>query len=187
MNETIKAKRCSKCKETKPISEFYKRSDSRDGYRNACKACDLKYSRTEKGKAIQKRYRQSGKGKAAYRKVQDRYRQSEKGKAIQKRYQKSEKFKTAQKRYEQSEKGKKARSKQIKRFKIRHPEQSKAHEAVKNAIKTGRLPRPDSLTCHYCPARAKQYHHYKGYEPEHWLDVVPVCIKCHGENRRNRP
>ena len=32
-------KACVVCKEEKPLSEFYKRSDSPDGYRNDCKIC----------------------------------------------------------------------------------------------------------------------------------------------------
>lgn len=32
-------KQCSKCKETKPYNDFNARKDSKDGYRNECKAC----------------------------------------------------------------------------------------------------------------------------------------------------
>src|SRR5947208_1437893 len=32
-------KRCSKCGETKPLSEFYVDKNGRDGYRGDCKAC----------------------------------------------------------------------------------------------------------------------------------------------------
>jgi hypothetical protein len=40
------------------------------------------------------------------------------------------------------------------------------------------LPRVRNLQCHYCGNRAHQYHHHRGYAPEHWLDVVPACRKC---------
>ena len=99
------------------------------------------------------------------------YRRSAKGKAVNRRYQQSEKGKAAYKRYNQTEKGK-ARQK-------RYPNQIKATRAVNHAIRAGKLPRPDTFSCHYCPKPAQQYHHWHGYEKEHWLDVVPVCIDCH--------
>lgn len=35
-------KRCRKCGEEKPVTEFYTRKSSKDGYRNECKACHSK-------------------------------------------------------------------------------------------------------------------------------------------------
>ncbi|MDQ3978623.1 MAG: hypothetical protein M3314_03600, partial [Actinomycetota bacterium] len=34
-------KQCNKCGETKPLSEFYKMPEMRDGHRNDCKPCNL--------------------------------------------------------------------------------------------------------------------------------------------------
>ena len=34
-------KRCKRCGETKPLTEFYAMAGMRDGYRNDCKACNL--------------------------------------------------------------------------------------------------------------------------------------------------
>jgi len=96
-------------------------------------------------------------------------------------YHKTEQGKATIKKYRQSPEGKVALATGIKRYYSRHPEVRNAHTAVNNAITVGKLPRVDTLQCHYCPAQAEQYHHYKGYEPEHWLDVVPVCIKCHSQ------
>ena len=132
MSEQIISKSCSKCKQIKSLTEFYKKHDNKDGHRNECKTCWLKYTQSEKGKATHKRHRQS------------------------------EKYKVYQKR-----------------LKARHPERVKAHSAVNNTIAIGKLPRANTKLCHCCPKPAQQYQHYKGYKPEHWLDVVPVCIKCH--------
>lgn len=41
------------------------------------------------------------------------------------------------------------------------------------------LPQVSTQTCAECGATAADYHHYLGYEPEHWLDVTPLCRKCH--------
>ena len=78
------------------------------------------------------------------------------------------------KKYRQSEKGKDAK----KRYNARHPNQIKAEKAVSNAIRSGKLPRPDTLQCMNCFRDAKQYHH-PSYAPEDRLKVFPVCVGCH--------
>jgi len=138
MANTIQTKRCSHCKQFKPISEFCKNQTRKDGFQNHCRACQKIYAQSEKGKAAHIRYDKSEKGKAAHRINQ-------------------------------------------KRFHIRNPDYMKANIAIGDAVQAGRLPRPDTFSCHYCSKSAKQYHHYKGYACEHWLDVVPVCIPCHKE------
>lgn len=153
MAAEIISKRCSKCKEIKPTSEFNKNRVKNDGLQIYCRSCQRQYHQTERGKEVNR------KGVV--------------------RYFKTEKGKTTTKRYHQSEKGK-ARDK---RFCIRHPEQRKANDAVNHAIRAGKLPRANTKLCHYCPKPAQQYHH-PSYAPEHWLDVVPVCIKCHSRKSR---
>lgn len=55
----------------------------------------------------------------------------------------------------------------------------KARDAVMIAVRSRRIPRPDELSCTGCGKPGQQYHHYLGYEREHWLDVIPVCRRCH--------
>ena len=90
-------KRCSKCKHELPLSEFSKRSASKDGLNYKCKTCCRVYGRgywqSDQGKAVQIKYLQSEKGKAAVKK----YQQSDKGKAACAR---------ANKKYQQSPEGK---------------------------------------------------------------------------------
>ncbi len=99
-------------------------------------------------------------------------------------YQRTTKGKATQKRYEQTEKGKATRRAVLKRFYTRHPERKNATTIVSNAIRDGKLPRPDTLQCHYGNHPAQQYHHWHGYEKEYWLDVVPVCKDCHIKCRK---
>lgn len=77
MAETIISKKCPKCKQIKPVSEFYKDKAKKDGHQGACKSCQLEYfrqyRRTEKGKTYHKRYRQSEKGKEMCRKSRKRH------------------------------------------------------------------------------------------------------------------
>lgn len=61
----------------------------------------------------------------------------------------------------------------------RDPAHTKAKRIVNHAIKAGRLARASTLPCFDCSKAAKEYHHHYGYDPEHWLDVIALCRKCH--------
>jgi hypothetical protein len=59
-----------------------------------------------------------------------------------------------------------------------------ARQFVHSAVQSGKLIRPD-----VCPKCGKsdyriEGHHHNGYEPEHVLDVVWYCLKCHKEIER---
>lgn len=64
-------KQCSKCAIEKPISDFYKRASSRDGFHNQCKACILiscqnwRKNNPEKRRANNKAYKQRNPEKIA--------------------------------------------------------------------------------------------------------------------------
>ena len=159
-------KKCPKCKTIKSISEFNKNKKAKDELHSYCKSCLKIYSRI---------YRQSDKTKVANRLYQKRYRQTEKGKAYIKHYRKC---------YRQTENGKAIRKEGLKRFFDHNPNHLKAKTAVNNAIRAGKLSRPNTKLCHYCSKPAQQYHHWHGYEPEHWLDVVSTCKDCHYKCKR---
>ena len=167
----IISKRCSKCKEIKPLSEFFKDRRAKDGIQGVCKSCI-------------KAFQQSEKGRAATRKASTKYRKSFKGKTNQKAYNQSVRGRSVVAKYKQTPKGKAVSHKATAKFNAHHPNYVKAHNAVNGAVRYGRLPRPDSLRCHYCPKPAQQYHHWHGYEPACWLDVVPACVECH--NKENK-
>lgn len=166
MSEQIITKRCPRCKEIKSLSEFYKCRTTKDGHQSYCKICLTKRNterdQSQKGKAMRKRYRESKKGREVQKCAQRKYRQSQHGKEKRKSSRETKKYKIWEKQYN-----------------LKHNERVQAKNAVAHAIRTGKLIRPDSLQCSFCPKTAKQYHHHKGYEPEHWLDVVPVCFYCH--------
>ena len=117
--------------------------------------------------------KQRSKSKDYRKNYQKHYRQTIKGKARRK---------SAAKRYRQSEKGKVAHKRGEQQYKLNFPDRVKAQSVVNKAIQAGKLPRPNSLKCHYCPVQANQYHHWHGYAPEHWLDIIPVCVKCHKQH-----
>lgn len=52
--------------------------------------------------------------------------------------------------------------------------------AVYQAVKSGKLQPASNFSCSVCGEKqATMYHHPNGYDPEHRLDVVPVCNPCH--------
>lgn len=114
------------------------------------KICDKKYRRTSEYKTKQKRRRHSPKGKLAT-----------------KRYRGTEKYKSMRRRW-------------INKFHFYNPNSRKSINAVRQAIGRGELLTVPLRACYYCYEQAEIYHHYIDHEPEHWLDVIPVCTECHG-------
>ncbi len=101
---------CTKCKENKPLEEYYKDSRAKDGRRPECKGCHnamkKKYNKSDKGKTTKAEYRESDKGKLVYAKANAEYRKSDKGKAVQAEYNKSDKGKATHAKHMKTDKGK---------------------------------------------------------------------------------
>jgi len=94
-------KRCSKCKETKPHTDFHKNRCTLDGLQDWCKTCFRKGQQTKKGRERQWRANHSEKGRATH----ERYLGSEKDKVVRRRYEASEKGRAARKRFNATKKG----------------------------------------------------------------------------------
>ena len=161
MAETIITKTCTKCKQVKPLSEFYKSPTGKDGHNTRCKKYYLeickKYQRTEKGKKIRKRanvkYNQSEKGRNGNNVREKKYRYTDKYLAkIERRNHK---------------------------YREKHPLYRAMTLTVYRAVKKGILPHPTNRKCSQCGESAIEYHHHLGNERKHWLDVIPVCRLCH--------
>ena len=110
--------------------------------------------------------------KLCHLKNMKRYFQTKKGKYV---------ISKAVRCYQQTEKGRIAKRIWEKRYYISHPQYHKSSASISYAIKTGKLPHPDSLQCHYCFKQAEQYHHPDYNRP---LYVIPVCRKCHRKLRK---
>jgi len=158
-------KTCRICLQTKALSEFYK-NHSKDGYFNECKVCQKAYARKYQSLEIVKNRQKKYQQQESARIYQQLYRQY---------YHQSGRYAIAKKRHRQTEKYKNT----LKRYCTQHPELQKAWATVNIAVRAGKMPRPDTLQCSYSNHPATQYHHHKGYEKEHWLDVLPTCAKCH--------
>jgi len=157
MTETIQTKCCSKCQEIKSLAEFHRDHYAPDGLTHQCKICRKTYRQSTRGKIAQKQYQQSVKGKAAY-----------------KRYDSKVHRQFLHKKYQQTLKGKATQT----RFRTKYPNKVMSHRTVNLAVKAGRLPAVKTLKCVHCNNMAEFWHHYLGYESEHWLDVIPLCRLC---------
>lgn len=62
----------------------------------------------------------------------------------------------------------------------RNPEKYKARNAIKNAVRDGKVKR---LPCQFCGSAKSQAHHTDYSKP---LDVLWMCFKCHRERGHNQ-
>lgn len=77
--------------------------------------------------------------------------------------------------YRQTERGRQVHAEALKAYRQRHPEKAKAHDAVKNAIRDGKLMRD---ACEICGTPDAEAHHDDYLEP---LKVRWLCFKHHKE------
>lgn len=159
----METKRCSRCGEVKFISEFHCNKASRDGYAYQCKLC-VKQSYQKQRERVRERAREY------YKKNKEKIikRSNEYTRERRRKFGREKRSATALSRH----------NAQIIDYKKSNPVKVKAQSAVYGAIKSGRLARARDCQCLYCGSDATEYHHWS-YEPEHWLDVVPLCHSCH--------
>lgn len=151
---TMNEKRCFKCGEEKPLSEFYCHKAMTDGHLNKCKACtkkDVKIHRAANIEVVQ-----------AY----DRKRSSSEHR-IAERYKRARKIRESPELRES-----KARSQSI--WGHNNREKRRAHLAVRRAINKGTLTRQP---CERCGNIKSEGHHEDYSKP---LEVVWLCRQCHG-------
>lgn len=60
-----------------------------------------------------------------------------------------------------------------------------AQTAVNAAVAVGLIPRITTRKCQTCGAPAKHYHH-ENYDREKWLEVIPLCRRCHFEKHTKK-
>lgn len=184
-------KSCRTCKEVKQHSEFSKQSKAWDKLHDQCKSCKISY---EKSKRVIK-YPPPPDGFRLCRRcnivkplddfnkgpqrqgTQAKCRECQK--KINQQYSSSEAGRKKHKQWEQSEVGRLAFRDYAIKAREKSPDAYKAHNAVNNAVRDGKLPRVKTLSCAKCGVPAKHYHHYAGYAPENHLTVEPLCITCH--------
>ncbi len=151
-------KKCFKCEEVKPFSEFYKHAQMKDGYLGKCKKCaksDVKKHRTENIDRIRQYDR--ARGYLPHRKEKVR-------------------------KYAQTPAGKKSQQKGFKKYNDKHPLRRAVMGLLGSAIRAGRIEKPDN--CSKCGSNGMIHgHHEDYYKP---LEVIWLCPKCHSLTHKEK-
>jgi len=151
---------CKRCKETKPLSDYYKHKQMEDGHLNFCKACKRQEAKSN--------YAQNIQDEQWLKKERKRTRERNKRLGYAQKY-----------AYKNQPDAQKARILEAKNKWIElNQEKRKAHRAVNNAVRDGRLARQP---CEICGALKVEGHHEDYSKP---LDVVWLCRKHHAELHR---
>lgn len=153
---------CVKCQQIKDISEFTIASKRTDGREPYCKSCKHEYRVTYYASPLGKSANKRARASLSYKAWQRRRARTE-----GERLRNLERIKT--------ELGKASR----KRYYENNRDKSRSRRKMQNAILNGTIPHVKTLKCVMCQGNATEYHHHNGYAPEHALDVIPLCRKCH--------
>lgn len=175
-------KTCIDCCEAKPVSQFSKNRNSKDGLNSYCKPCaSVRYARWREANQEQRNQYMRDWHQANLehetRYARERYRNDEahrrKVLAWAREYRRRNLADVRERHWQ----GKQARGFQN--------DMTRAHTTVNRAVRRGLLPPAWTMVCESCQEmQAAHWHHHKGYERENWLDVTALCLDCHGKEHR---
>jgi ribosomal protein S27AE len=155
-------KTCKKCGETKDLSQFYKHRAMADGHLNICISCKVLDAKEYRMKNIEKV------------KEYDRTR----GRTEERKEKRNEylgRLKTSN-----PAKYKTMRREAIKKDRNKIRNKNHARVQLENAIRAGKIIRPNFCTS--CGSNARIEAHHRDYDKP--FDVVWLCRKCHGMEHR---
>jgi hypothetical protein len=151
-------KKCMKCGEVKPADQFYRHPGMADGRLSKCKTCTKRDVRENRARNI------------------DYYRAFDRARAMAPHRVK------ARSEYRKTEAGKAAVARASRKYVETNPIKRKAHIAVGNALRDGKLKRGN---CEICGNPKAQAHHDDYSKP---LDVRWLCTTHHAEwHKHNTP
>lgn len=167
-------KKCTKCGETKMLTEFVKHKSYKDGYYSRCKSCsyasekEWRINNQEKKREMRRRYRENNR---------EHIREMDREYYIENHEKMLEKAKVSQKKYHETEKGKSNLHKHNKLSRSRNPEKARARSLLSNAICDGKIIRPSACSLCGCDKFVIEAHHPDYSKP---YDVIWLCRSCHG-------
>lgn len=153
-------KSCRMCNEEKPLFEFYKNSQMKDGHINNCKACHNK--------------RSIGWTKANKERVNANNRERAK----------REDVKEKRKKIYTSDVNREKQRLAVQRYRLRKPFVDIAHRAIRFALEKKEISRPSN--CSACDATGKIEAHHDDYSKP--MQIRWLCKGCHETwHRFNKP
>ena len=154
----VKSKICCLCKTEKPLEDFYRKKERRDGRQAYCKSCNNK-------KAVS--YYQSHKSDPRW--------------LLKHRTKCRFSLQEARKHGRVKPKTKQQQKQISKNQRTKFPEKIKARSVVLNALRSGSLVRGK---CEVCGTSKRVHAHHWSYLPEHWYNVQWLCHTHHMEAHR---
>lgn len=148
---TTSLKTCFKCAAEKPRTEFYAHKQMADGLLGKCKTC------------CRKDVSENRAANWSYYSAFDRERANLPHRVKQRD------------EYQKSTRGRIVKAKSQKRYLERWPGKRAAHSSVSNALRDGRMARPDC--CSSCGCSCKPEAHHCDYAKP--LEVMWLCKSCH--------
>lgn len=184
-------KECRRCHEEKPISEFCKSSNQRDGLQTWCKPCISKYKREQRSlrrsAEMQKRYDRINLNKEIVKNGNKQCSMCGRIKPLSDFWigegVGGYRAECAECRYARSVPD---------NYKYDIPHENRiAQKKAWDAISSGKIKRPSKCSvCGKTPSRKRAerivFHHTDGYDEDHWYTGVFVCAHCHGEIHKDK-
>ena len=154
MEVKLKEKECFKCNTIKPLSEFYKHAQMADGHLNKCKECSKK--------DVSANYREN----IDHFKDYERFRAGKPHRV------------SARKEYADTPAGKASMRKANISWSRRNPIKRMAATIVGNAVRDGKIIKPDS--CELCKSKPNRLH---GHHDDYAFPFVVrwLCPGCHSK------
>ena len=181
---------CRQCQQSKPETDFYRAATNRDGLTTQCRACKnaaaMAYAQTEQGREVVRRaaarWKERHPGKATEQATEWRRAHPQRARSINARWREAnrEQQVAAQTRWRAANPDRQKEASA--RWRANHPEAKpriRARAALLRAVQRGQVIRPDR--CQLCGiVGTPAGHHWNGYGPEHYFDVIWLCRACHG-------
>lgn len=175
-------KTCTKCEKSLPLSNFSVNRKAKDNLHPYCKACASAYGKEWRESNRARRLEYMREWHQANLEHETRY--------ARERYQNDEEYRQNVLEWQRN-----WRTSNLELARANDRErgqktdwakaQVRARTTVNRAVRRGLLPPAWSMVCDGCQeAQAAEWHHHKGYEREYWLDVIAMCLECHGIQHR---